>query len=336
MKVVTFGEVLLRLSPPGFQRFVQASTLEIYAGGAEANVAVALAQWGAKAIHVSRVPAHEVGELALGALRRYGVDTRHVLRGGERMGLYYLENGASQRGPKVIYDRAGSSFTDLQGGLVDWPAVLDGADWFLWSGITAALGDGPRAVLREALDAARRQGVKVAVDLNYRAKLWTVDEARAAMRPLVEGADLCVAGREDADHTLGLASGATTDDPTDPAYEALAARLRQTLGFGAVAIALRESFSASRHGFSALLHTGEGPALRSRRYEVALVDRVGGGDAFTAGLLYGLHHRTPAEALEFAVAASCLKQTMPGDFAHVSVEEVERLAGSGAGGRVER
>jgi 2-dehydro-3-deoxygluconokinase len=299
-------------------------------------VAVALAQWGAEAVHVSRVPDHEIGEMAVGALRRYGVDTRHVLRGGERLGLYFLEHGASQRGPKVLYDRAGSAFTELRTGMVDWEAVLDGADWLLWTGITAALGDGPRAVLREAIEAARQRGVRVAVDLNYRAKLWTAAEARAVMRPLVEGADLCVAGREDADHTLGLASGASSDDPTDPAYEALVRRMREAFGFGVVALALRESFSASRHGFSALLHGGDGPVLRSRRYEVALVDRVGGGDAFTAGLLYGLHHHAPAEALAFAVAASCLKQTMPGDFAHVSVEEVRRLAEQGGGGRVER
>ncbi len=260
MKIVTFGEVLLRLSPPGYQRFVQASTFDLYAGGAEANVAVALAQWGADARHVSRVPAHELGDLALGALRRYGVDTRGVLRGGDRLGLYFLEHGASQRGPKVIYDRAASSFTGLGAGALDWDALLDGADWLHWTGITAALGDGPRAALREALAAAKRLGVRTSVDLNYRAKLWTTDEACAVMTPLVQGADVCVAGREDAAHTLGEPSGATTDSPEDPAYAALAARLRARFGFGAVAIALRESFSASRHGFSALLDAGHGRA----------------------------------------------------------------------------
>ena len=339
MKVVTFGELLLRLSPPGFQRFVQASAFDVSFGGAEANVAVALAQWGVDAVFVSKAPAHEIGEAAVGALRRYGVGVQHVARGGERLGAYFLEHGASQRSPKVIYDRAGSAFASIGPGEIDWAAALEGADVFHWTGITAALGERPRAALAEGIAAARAAGARVSVDLNYRAKLWSVEQARAVMRPLVAGADVCIAGREDADHCLGLAAepgGAGSDAPSEAAYGRLAERLRVEFGFGTVALSLRESFSASRHGWSGLVCAQGAAPVRSRRYEIALVDRVGGGDAFAAGVLYGLHAGDASYAAEFAAAASCLQQTVPGDFSHSNVEEVARLAGSGHGGRVER
>ena len=351
IKTVAFGELLLRLSPPGFQRFVQADRFDVHVGGAEANVAASLAGWGVESHFVTRLPAHEIGQAALNALRRFGVRTEHVARGGDRVGLYFLEAGASQRGPKVVYDRAGSALTTLRPGEIDWDAVFDGADWFHWTGITAALGDGPHAVLREALEVARARGVPVSCDLNHRAKLWSEDRAQAVMRPLMALVDVCIANEDAAARSLGLPiepegdadATADRDGRMGARYVRLAERLRGEFGFATVALTRREILSASRHGWSALALVGDADPAMSRRYDIALVDRVGGGDAFAAGFVYGmLTKRTTggavdaAAAVEFAAAASCLKHTVPGDVNHASVEEVDALAGGTGSGRVDR
>ncbi|WP_420455685.1 PfkB family carbohydrate kinase [Rubrivirga sp.] len=344
--VVTFGEIMLRLATPGFQRFSQAAQFEATFGGGEANVAVSLAYFGHDARFVSRLPEHAIGQAAVDRLRQFGVDTRFVARGGDRVGIYFLETGASQRPSKVIYDRAHSAVSEIEPGDVDWVAAFSGADWFHWTGITPALGDQPRAALRAALDAAKAAGVTVSCDLNYRSKLWTVDQARATMRPLMESVDVCVANEEDADRSLGLTAGETDVEGAEldeAGYARLAERLRGEFGFDAVAITLRESHSASDNGWSAMLLGGAGTAaplaepVRSRRYDVRLVDRVGGGDSFAAGLIHGLLTKDEAaDALEFAVAASALKQTIPGDLNLTTAAEVEKLAGGSGSGRVER
>lgn len=341
-RVVTFGEIMLRLSTLGFSRVVQAQQFDATYGGGEANVAASLAQFGLDSRFVSKVPAHEVGQAAVNHLRRYGVGTDHVVRGGDRLGVYFLETGASQRASKVIYDRAAAAVTTLVPEEVDWAAVLDGVGWFHWTGITPALGDGPRRTLQAALDAATAAGVIVSCDLNYRAKLWSTDEAQAVMRPLMEQVNVCIANEEDAERSLGFEAG-TTDvgagDLDADGYRRLCRALKAEYGLDAVAITLRESFSASRNGWSAMLHDDRDCAEphRSTRYEIDIVDRVGGGDSFAAGLIYGLITKDDTrDALAFAVAASCLKHTIPGDVNLVSADEVEKLAAGSGSGRVER
>lgn len=342
MKVVTFGEIMLRLSTPGFTRFVQAQHFDATYGGGEANVAVALANYGLESYFVTKLPEHEIGQAAVNHLRRFGVSDRFIVRGGERVGIYFLETGASQRASKVIYDRAGSAVTTLGPEEVGWAAVFDGARWFHWTGITPALGERPRRVLVAACEAAKAAGATVSCDLNYRAKLWSVEEARATMRPLMEHVDVCIANEEDAEKSLGMEAGETDVEGAEldeTGYFRLAERLKAEYGFDAVAITLRESFSASHNGWSAVLHDAAGCATpqRSRRYDIQIVDRVGGGDSFASGLIAGLLAKDDSrDALEFAVAASCLKQTIPGDFNLVSRAEVEKLAAGGGSGRVER
>ena len=346
MKVVTLGEIMLRLSTPGFQRFVQARQFDVAYGGGEANVAISLANYGHDARFVTRLPDHAVGQSALNHLRGHGVDTRFVARGGERLGIYFLETGASQRASTVIYDRAESAVATMPPDAVDWDATLDGADWFHWTGITAALGETARQSLGAALAAAKAAGATVSCDLNFRKKLWTTDEAQAAMRPLMEHVDVCIANEEDADKCLGMHASETNVEGAEldeAGYARLAERLRDTFDFQAVAITLRESHSASDNGWSAMVLGGAGSAaptpepVRSRHYDVRLVDRVGGGDSFAGGLIHGLLAEPTAEAaLAFAVAASALKQTIPGDANLVSVAEVKKLAGGSGSGRVER
>lgn len=333
---------MLRLSTPGFSRFVQASTFEVTFGGGEANVAVSLAHYGLESYFVTKLPQHEMGQAAVNYLRRFGVRTDFIVRGGERIGIYFLETGASQRPSKVIYDRAHAAITTLREGEVDWDRVFEGARWFHWTGITPALGEGVRLELRRALEAARRAGVKVSADLNYRAKLWSVEEAQRVMRPLMEYVDVCIANEEDAEKSLAIKPRGVdveAGELDEAAYGELALELKRTFGFEAVAMTLRESYSASVNGWSALMVDDWDCRVPywSRRYEIQLVDRVGGGDAFAGGLIYGfLTKENTREALEFAVAASCLKQTIPGDFNLVSVEEVEKLAKGSGAGHVER
>ncbi len=346
LKVVTFGEIMLRLSTPGFQRIAQAEHFDITYGGGEANVAASLALFGLEAHFVTRLPENLIGHAALNHLRRYGVRVDHVVRGGDRLGIYFLETGASQRPSTVVYDRSGSAVSTIRAGAIDWSVVLEGAKWFHWTGITPALGEGPVEVLREALSTAKRMSVTVSCDLNYRAKLWSVADARATMRPLMEFVDVCIANEEDADRCLGLTVADTNvhaGELDEQGYARLAERMKDEYDFDAVAITLRESNSASDNGWSAMLLGGMGDATplptprRSRQYDIRVVDRVGGGDSFSAGLIYGLLCKTDAtDALEFAVAASCLKHSIPGDFNLVSVEEVEKLVHGSGSGRVER
>jgi 2-dehydro-3-deoxygluconokinase len=342
MKVVTFGEIMLRLSTPGFKRFVQSDSLDVNFGGGEGNVAAALAGYGLESYFVSRLPRHEIGQAAVNHLRRFGVRDEYIVRGGERVGIYFLETGASQRASKVIYDRADSAVTGMRPEDLDWEAVFEGAKWFHWTGITPALGENAQACLRAALEAAKRKGVTVSCDLNFRKKLWTTEQAQVVMRPLMEHVDVCIANEEDADKSLGERAGETHVEAAhldEEGYFRLAERLREKYAFEAVAITLRESFSASRNGWSALMLDGRDcrEPYRTPQYDIEIVDRVGGGDSFASGLIYALLTKADTRrALDFAVAASCLKHSIPGDFNLVSAEEVEKLAGGDASGRVER
>lgn len=341
-KVVTFGEIMLRLSTPGFSRFVQAQSFDVTFGGGEANVAVSLANYGLNSYFVSRLPKHEIGQAAVNHLRRFGVRTDYIVRTGERVGIYFLENGASQRPSKVIYDRAHAAIAEIEPGEVDWEKVFDRSDWFHWTGITPALGEKPRAELVKACRAAKAAGAAVSCDLNFRKKLWSEKEAQAVMRPLMEYVDVCIANEEDAEKSLGLRAGHSDVESAEldeSSYFKVAKELKRQYNFQAVAITLRESFSASRNGWSAILLDDKDcrEPYRSKRYDIQIVDRVGGGDSFSGGLIYGLLAKSDTrEALEFAVAASCLKQTIPGDFNLVSAEEVEKLAKGSGAGRVER
>jgi len=341
-KIVTFGEIMLRLSTPGYSRILQTDHFIMTFGGGEANVSVALANFGLESYYVTRLPKNEIGEAALQSVRRYGVKTDYILHGGERLGIYFLETGASQRPSKVIYDRAGSSVTEMDSSMIDWDAVFADKDWFHWTGITPALGNVPAATLKDACIAAKKAGVTVSCDLNFRSKLWTEKEAQAVMNPLMEYVDVCIANEEDAQRSLGFEAGKTDVEGAhldEEGYVKLAKALKKTYGFDTVAITLRESFSASMNGWSALLHDNNEcrTPQRSTRYEINIVDRVGGGDSFASGLIYGLLTKTNTkDALEFAVAASCLKHSIPGDYNLVSVDEIEKLVKSGGSGRVER
>jgi 2-dehydro-3-deoxygluconokinase len=340
-KVVTFGEIMLRLSPPGFERLLQSPLLQATFGGGEANVSVSLAQFGMDSWYVTRLPANGIGDAAMRALRAEGVRTDAIVRGGSRLGIYFTEMGASQRPSTVIYDRAHSAISELQPGQVDWPRVFAGAHWFHVTGITPALGESAAACTREALAEARAAGLRISIDLNFRKKLWTESQAQAVMRPLVKGIDLLIANEEDLQSCLGVRVVGTdvTGGRLDlESYREAAQTVASEFGTRMVAITLRESLSASDNGWSAVLWDQSWRVFhQSQRYEVRLVDRIGGGDSFAAGLIYGLINDRPTEsALRFAVAASALKQSLPGDFNRMSVDEVDRLAGGDASGRVQR
>ena len=326
--VVTFGELMLRLTPPGVQRLAQAPHLEINFGGAEANVAVVVAQLGGSAEFVTRLPSNAVAQRAINELRGLGVGTGHIARGGERMGVYYLEQGASQRPGKVIYDRAHSSIAEAESGDFHWEKIFAGARWFHFSGITPALSPAAAALTAEACAAARRLGLTVSFDLNYRAKLWTREQAGEALCPLMEHVDLCVTSAEEARGVFGL------DCDDEPATAAAA--LRDHFDFKAVALTQRTGTRACSTGWGAMLLT-DGKAHFSRRHEIDVVDRVGAGDSFTGALIFSLlRGDTAAHAIEFAVAASALKHTIPGDYALLTLAEVEALAAGAGGGRVQR
>ncbi|HHT91747.1 MAG: sugar kinase [Bacillota bacterium] len=338
-KVVTLGEIMLRLSPPSYLRFVQASSFDAIYGGGEANVAVSLANYGLQSHFVSKVPAHEIGQSAINALRACGVNTDYVQRGGDRLGIYFCEHGASQRPSKVIYDRAGSSIAEAAPGEFDWKRILDGASWFHFTGITPAISDSAAAVTLEALQAARDLGVTVSVDLNYRKKLWSPEKAGRVMGKLMEYVDIIIGNEEDADQVFGIKAGrsdVTTGELHTEGYLDVAGELMQRFGVEKVAITLRESLSASDNNWSAMLYDGK-EFYQSRKYSIRIVDRVGGGDSFCGGLIYALIRGMDcSQALEFAVAASCLKHTIHGDFNLVSADEVELLSQGDASGRVQR
>jgi 2-dehydro-3-deoxygluconokinase len=340
-KVVTFGEIMLRLSPPGVERFLQSPVLSATFGGGEANVAVSLAHFGCESVYVTALPSHAIGEAAIHALRAEGVRTDHIVRSGSRVGIYFAETGASQRASTVVYDRAHSAISELAADAVDWSTVLSGAAWFHVTGITPALGPQATRATDLAIRSARTAGARVSFDLNYRRKLWSESEAQRVVGPLLKHVDLVIANEEDLQSVLGIhvantdvAAGRLAVDGFREAAE------RVTSGFGPrmVAITLRESVSASDNGWSALLwDAGAGTMITSQRYDIRVVDRIGAGDSFAAGLIYGLlTDRAPADALRFAVAASALKHTIPGDFNRVTVEEVDRLARGDASGRVQR
>lgn len=339
MRVVTFGEIMMRLATPGRLRFSQARELELTYGGGEANVAVSLANFGLEASFVTRLPKNPFGDGAIQTLRGLGVDTAPIQRGGDRIGIYFLETGASQRPSVVVYDRAGSAISELGPGALDWAEIFDGADWFHFTGITPALGPRVAEATTEACRAARSAGLTVSCDLNYRKKLWTPAQAQATMTGLMELVDVAIGNEEDAANVFGIhASGAdvTGGQIAAAGYEQVARTLAERFGLQTVAITLRESRSADNNGWSAmLLH--EGKTLHSRFYDIAIVDRVGGGDSFASGLIYGLATgKSGQEALEFATAASCLKHSISGDFNLVSVAEVEALARGDGSGRVQR
>ena len=338
-KVITFGEIMLRLNPEGCRRFVQADRFEASYAGGEANVAVGLAQLGMDAAFVSKVPAHEIGQCAVNELRRFGVDTSLILRGGDRLGLYYVEKGASQRASKVIYDRAGSAIAGASASEFDWDAIFENAAWFHWTGITPALGGALPDICMEACKAAKAHGVTVSCDLNFRKKLWTGAQANAVMSGLMPYVDICIANEEDARDVFGIEASDTdiaAGKLSREGYRSVAEQLCTRFGFKAVAITLRGSISASDNDWAAMLYTG-GEAYFSPTYHIRIVDRVGGGDSFGAGLIYAmLNGKSPQEAIGFAAAASCLKHSIEHDFDLVSVSEVEALAAGNASGRVQR
>jgi 2-dehydro-3-deoxygluconokinase len=324
-RVVCFGEIMLRLSPPNDERLFQSPALRTYFGGSEANVAVSLAHLGVRSDYVTRLPANAVGDAALSALRAEGVGVRGVLRGGERLGIYFVESGADLRALRVVYDRAGSAFSALDPEEIDWEGLLHGAEWLHLSGITPALGEGPALAATQAAAAARSLGVRVSVDLNYRPALWKGRDPKPVMRPLVTGSSVLVGNPGAAAAMLGIGSPGGAESAAD--LRGSAERIAEELGIATVALTRREVVSASEHGWSTAMYDRRSATLHtSRRYQVRVVDRVGGGDSFAAALIYALLcGREAREALEFATAASALKLTIPGDFNRVSVEEVERV-----------
>ena len=341
MKVVTFGEIMLRLSPPGFERLLQSPMLVATFGGGEANVAVSLAHLGVESVYVTALPKNAIGDAAIRALRAEGVRTDQIVRSGDRVGIYYAETGASQRASTVLYDRANSAISQMAPDAVNWSAVMQGADWLHVTGITPALGERGTASTARAITAAKQAGARVSADLNYRKKLWSETKAKEVMGPMMRNVDLVIANEEDLQSVLGVhvpGTDVTAGQLNLQGFREAAERVTRDFGPSQVAITLRESLSASDNGWSAVLWDAKQATMhQSQHYSVRLVDRIGGGDSFAAGLIYGLvTGRSPEQALRFAVAASALKQTIPGDFNRVSVQEVEALAAGDASGRVQR
>lgn len=338
-RIITFGEIMMRLNPEGYRRFVQAEKFEVSYAGGEANVAVSLANYGMDASFVSKVPAHEIGQCAVNALRKFGVDTKYMVHGGERLGTYYVEKGASQRASKVIYDRTYSAISLADTSDFDWDAIFEGADWFHWTGITPALGGNLPEICLEACKVAKAKGVKISCDLNYRKKLWSTEKAREVMSELVKYVDVCIANEEDAKDVFGIEAEGTDIDAgklNHEGYISVAKQICEKFGCEKVAITLRSSISANDNDWAAMLYT-DGEAYFSPSYRIHIVDRVGGGDSFGGGLIYSLlTEKEPQDAINFAVAASCLKHSIEQDFNLVSIAEVEALAAGNATGRVQR
>ena len=338
-KIVTFGELMLRLAPEGYLRFVQSDKFEATFGGAEANVAVSLANYGENAVFVTKLPSHEIGQMAVNSLRKFGVDTTEIVRGGERVGIYYCEKGASQRPSKVIYDRAGSAIAKADIQDFDWEKIFEGASWFHVTGITPALSESAAEITIAACKKAKEMGITVSTDLNYRKKLWSKEEANKVMTQVCKYVDYCIANEEDAKDVFGIEADNTDIESgklNREGYISVADKLTNAFGFKGVAITLRESISANDNKWSAMLYT-DGKAYFSKKYDMHIVDRVGGGDSFGAGLIYSLQSGYDNQAaIEFAVAASCLKHSIEGDYNMVSVAEVQALAKGSGSGRVQR
>lgn len=339
MKVITFGEIMLRLAPKNNLRFVQATEYQATYGGAEANVATSLACLGINAGFVSKLPANEIGQSAINSIRCLGVDTTNIARGGDRIGIFFCEKGASQRPSKVIYDRLHSAIATAKSEDFDWDKILNNVDWFHWTGITPALGDGVAIILEQALKVCKEKKIKVSCDLNYRNKLWSKEKAQKVMKTLMPYVNVCISNEEDAYDVFGIKAENTdviSGKILHEGYKSVAEQLVKLFKLDIVAITLRESISASDNNWTGLLYDGK-KYYMSKNYKIHLVDRVGGGDSFGAGLIYSLLNNFDYQnAIEFAVASSCLKQTIEGDFNVVSVDEVLKLKGGDGSGRVQR
>ena len=326
-KVVTFGEIMLRLQTPDYQRYIQAKSFDAVYGGGEANVAVSLANYGEEAYFVTKLPQNPIGDACASELRKYGVHTDYIARGGERLGIYFVEKGASQRASNVVYDRAHSSISNAQPEDFDWDAIFEGAQWFHFTGITPAVSDDAARLCMDACKAAKKHGVQVSCDLNFRKKLWTSEKANKVMSALMEYVDVAIANEEDAEKVFGIKASSTditTGKLSDAGYQEVCKQLVDRFGFSKVAITLRESISASVNNWS-------------KKYNINIVDRVGGGDSFGGGLIYALlENYSMQDTIEYAVAASCLKHTIEGDFNLVNVNEVKNLMGGDGSGRVQR
>lgn len=338
-KVVTLGEIMMRLSTPDFKRFVQSDSFDVTYGGGEANVAAALCNYGLNGTFVTKVPNNALGQSAINHLRRYGVDTQYVARGGNRLGIYFLETGASMRASQVIYDRADASIADVDASEFDFDKIFEGADWFHTTGITPALSDKAAALTEAALKAAKAKGITTSIDLNYRKKLWSKEKAREVMTRLCQYVDVCIGNEEDADTTLGFTSKGTDVTKGElnlDGYEDVFKQMKEKFGFKYIASTLRESHSASDNGWSALVYDGT-EFYSTKQYEVRIVDRVGSGDSFASGFIYGLvTGMKMSDAAEFGVAASAIKHTIPGDLNHATLSDVKDLVGGDGSGRVQR
>lgn len=338
-KVVTLGEIMLRLSTPDFKRFVQSESFEITYGGGEANVAAALCNYGLLGTFVSKVPDNPIGQAAINHLRRFGVDTQFIVRGGQRLGIYFLETGASMRASQVIYDRADAAISDAEIADFDFDKIFDNAVWFHTTGITPALSDKAAALTEAALKAAKAKGITTSIDLNYRKKLWSKEKAREVMTKLCHYVDVCIGNEEDAEATLGFASHGTDvmkGELNLDGYKDVFQQMKEKFGFKYIATTLRESYSASDNGWSALVYDGN-EFYHSKQYEVRIIDRVGSGDSFASGFIFGLVSGMDMnDAAEFGVAASALKHTINGDLNHATLSEVKSLMKGDASGRVQR
>ena len=338
-KVVTFGELMLRLAPDGYQRFVQSDRFFATFGGGEANVSVSLANYGYQSMFVSKLPTHEIGQCGVNSLRQFGVDTSEIVRGGERIGIYYLEKGASQRPSKVIYDRQNSAIALAEETEFDWDRIFDGVEWFHFTGITPALSKKAAAICLQACKKAKEKNITISCDLNYRKKLWTKEEAGKTMEQLCQYVDVCIANEEDAHDVFGIKASETDVEGGDvnyDGYKEVADQLVKRFGFKQVAITLRTSISANDNKWAAMLYDGKEYCF-SKTYALHIVDRVGGGDSFAAGLIYAcLENYDQQNRIEFATAASCLKHSIEGDYNLVTVDEVKSLAQGNASGRVQR
>jgi 2-dehydro-3-deoxygluconokinase len=330
---------MLRLSTSDFKRFVQADSFDVTYGGGEANVAAALCNYGLNGTFVTKVPNNPIGQSAINHLRRYGVDTRFIARGGDRLGIYFLETGTGMRASQVVYDRAGAAIAEADPAEFDWNKILDGAAWFHTTGITPALSDKAAALTGVALKAARAKGVTTSIDLNFRKKLWSKKKAREVMTGLCQYVDVCIGNEEDADTTLGFKAAhtdVTRGELNLDGYKDVFRQMKERFGFKLIASSLRESYSASDNGWSALVYDGS-EYYHTRKYQVRIVDRVGSGDSFAGGLIYGLvSGMSMPDAAEFGVAAGALKHTIPGDLNHATLSEVKDLMKGDGSGRVQR
>jgi len=338
-KVVTLGEIMLRLSTPGFKRFVQSDSLDVTYGGGEANVAASLCNYGLNGTFVSKVPENAIGQSAINHLRRYGVDTQFIAKGGDRLGIYFLETGASMRASQVIYDRDHTSISEAEISDFDFDKIFEGADWFHTTGITPALSDKAAALTEAALKAAQERGITTSIDLNYRKKLWSKEKAQEVMTRLCKYVDVCIGNEEDAHDSLGFVSKGTDVTKGElnlDGFKDVCKQMKDKFNFKFIASSLRESHSASDNGWSALVYDGN-EFHHTKEYNVRIVDRVGSGDSFAAGFIYGLVTGKPLkDAAEFGVAASALKHTIPGDLNHATLADVNNLVKGDGSGRVQR